>query len=139
MTTLIAACEGRASSVGPSSSDTPTSITVQPEEIESQLQTCDAVSDACAIPLGEANSARGEEICLVAVPSPDFVDTCNAAGDDVEAALHIRVRDALALLAPHKRPRRLFLREQPLPRTAAGKLRRSELAEWARAQMESPS
>lgn len=112
---------------------------VQPEELESLLQACDAVSEACALALGEPNCARGEEICLVAVPSPGFVDACNAAGDDVEATLHGRLRDTLASLAPHKRPRRLFLREQPLPRTAAGKLRRSELAEWARAQMESPS
>jgi len=49
------------------------------------------------------------------------------------------VRDALASLAPHKRPRRLFLKEQPLPRTASGKLRRADLVEWAKTQMESPS
>ncbi len=112
---------------------------VQPEEIESQLQDCDAISEACAFSLGEANSARGEEICLVAVPSPGFVDACNASGDDVEATLQSRVRDALASLAPHKRPRRLFLKEQPLPRTASGKLRRADLVEWAKTQMESPS
>jgi acyl-coenzyme A synthetase/AMP-(fatty) acid ligase len=42
-----------------------------------------------------------------------------------------RIRELLASLAPHKRPRHIVLRDEPLPRTAAGKLRRGELADWA--------
>jgi len=108
---------------------------VQPEEIEAHLQACDAITESCALALGERNSERGEEICLVAVPSPGFLDVCNAAGDDVEETLQRHIRDALASLAAHKRPRRLFLEERPLPRTAAGKLCRVELTEWAKSQL----
>ena len=109
---------------------------VQPEEIETSLQACDAIAESCALALDNGNSARGEEICLVAVPSAGFVDACQAAGDDVEQTLQRRVHDALASVAAHKRPRRVILREQALPRTATGKLRRAELAEWARTRVE---
>ena len=112
---------------------------VQPEEIEGRLQACDAISECCALALGERDSARGEEIGLVTVPSPGFLQACKAAGDDVEQILQRRVHEALASLAPHKRPRRLFLREQSLPRTETGKLRRQELTAWAKARQESPS
>jgi long-chain acyl-CoA synthetase len=105
---------------------------VQPEEIETRLQACDAVAEAGVVAIADGNSARGEEICLVAVPAPGFASVCGEADDDVEQALNRRIRDALAGLAPHKRPRRVLLRDRPLPRTAAGKLRRPELAQWAR-------
>ncbi len=105
---------------------------VQPEEIETRLQLCDAVIETGAIALDDGGSERGEQICLVAVPDPDFVSACRAAGRDIEQTLQRRIREALASLAPYKRPRRVILRDHPLPRTAAGKLRRPELAEWAR-------
>lgn len=105
---------------------------VQPEEIETRLQTCDAVTEAGVVALGDARSVRGEEICLVAVPAGD-------AGNDSGPALEDRIREALAGLAAHKRPRKVLLRMQPLPRTASGKLLREELAQWAMTQLKARS
>jgi long-chain acyl-CoA synthetase len=107
---------------------------VQPEEIENCLEGCDAVAEAGVVALGDANSVPGEEICLVAVPAQAFRGACSEPDGDVEQALLGRIRNALASLAPHKRPRRVILRDQPLPRTATGKLRRPALADWAQAE-----
>jgi long-chain acyl-CoA synthetase len=110
---------------------------VQPEEIERCLQACDGLVEACVVALGDGNAQGGEEVCLVAVPVADGDDAGNAAGDG--DSLRDRIRTTLARLAPYKRPRRIILRAEPLPRTASGKLLRAELAEWARAQAESPA
>jgi len=104
---------------------------VEPEEIETCLQDCDAVTEAGVIGLGDGNSVPGEEICLVAVPAQAFLGACGEPDGDIEQALLGRIRDALASLAPHKRPSRVILRDQPLPRTATGKVRRPALTEWA--------
>jgi len=105
---------------------------VQPEEIETCLQACAGLAEAGVVALGDARGPGGEAICLVAVP---------VAGDDQRDsdALRARIRAALAGLAPYKRPRRIIVRAEPLPRTASGKLRRAELAAWARAQGERPA
>ncbi len=122
---------------------------VEPEEIEACLQDCDAVSEAGVVGLVDGpidgpidgvsggNSVSGEEICLVAVPAQAFRDACTEPDGDVEQALLGRIRDALACLAPHKRPSRVILRDQPLPRTTTGKVRRPALTEWALAEAQS--
>jgi len=110
---------------------------VEPEEIEACLQDCDAVTEAGVIGLGDGNSVPGEEICLVAVPAQAFRGACSEPDGDVEQALLGRIRDALATLAPHKRPSRVILRDQLLPRTATGKVRRPALTEWALAESRS--
>lgn len=112
---------------------------VQPEEIEARLQACDGVAEAGLIALGEANSARGEELCLVVVPADTVPGGHQPPSAHADAALEQRIREALAALAPYKRPRRLILRAQALPRTASGKLLRAELGEWAQQQAATPS
>jgi long-chain acyl-CoA synthetase len=112
---------------------------VQPEEIEARLQACDGVAEAAVIALGEVNSARGEELCLVVVPAETSVGDHQAPNTHADTALEQRIRASLAALAPYKRPRRLILRDQALPRTTSGKLLRAELSEWARQQAATPS
>jgi long-chain acyl-CoA synthetase len=109
---------------------------VQPEEVEARLQACDGVAEACLTALGERG---GEELCLVAVPTADVVGAHQTANDSGAKALEQRIRDCLACLASHKRPRRVILREHALPRNASGKLLREELTEWARHQPEARS
>ena len=112
---------------------------VQPEEIEACLESCDALADAGVVAVGDGNCRRGEEICLVAVPAPSFLDQCLAAHVEVGPALQSRIQETLACLAPHKRPRHVIVREDSLLRTAGGKLQRRELTDWANAQMEQRS
>ena len=101
---------------------------VQPEEIEARLEVCEGVAEIGVVAVSDP--ARGDEICVVAVPARHIDAADNGAGEDRES-LESRIRGALASLAPHKRPRHVVMRDQPLPRTAAGKLRRAELAAWA--------
>jgi long-chain acyl-CoA synthetase len=117
----------------------PSGKNVQPEEIEARLQTGEDFAEVCVVATGDGNSGGGEEICLVAVPSSRFVADCEAALEDVEQALQRRIRECLACLAPYKRPRRVILRGEPLPRTVTGKLRRADVTKWARMHVERQS
>jgi len=112
---------------------------VQPEEIETRLQACEDLAETCVIALGDGNSQGGEEIGLVAVAASHLTAHCRATHEDIEQSLQRRIREALASLAPHKRPRRVILRDEPLPRTVTGKLLRGEVTAWARAQLEARS
>lgn len=107
---------------------------VQPEEIETCLERCDAVAESGVVGLGDGRSGDGESLCLVAVPAAPFLVACREPGGDVAQVLLGHIRDTLDTLAPYKRPQRVILRDHPLPRTATGKLRRSALAEWADAE-----
>jgi long-chain acyl-CoA synthetase len=107
---------------------------VEPEEIEACLQGCDAVAEAGVVGLGDGNSVQGEEICLVAVPAQAFKGAHGEPDGDVRQALLGRIRDALASLAPHKHPSRVILRDEPLPRTTSGKVRRPALTDWVLAE-----
>jgi long-chain acyl-CoA synthetase len=107
---------------------------VQPEEIETRLEGCDAVAEAGVVGITDENATRGAEICLVVVPAADLAGACGSAEAAFDQAMQVRIRQALGSLASYKRPRRVILRERPLPRTASGKLHRPELTEWVLAQ-----
>jgi acyl-CoA synthetase (AMP-forming)/AMP-acid ligase II len=104
---------------------------VQPEEVEACLRERPEVSDVGVTGLGSTRQGNGEEVCAIVVPSLAFTDNCRSAGEDAEQALRCMVTEAACTLAPHKRPKRIVVRHQALPRTAAGKLKRSALPELA--------
>lgn len=91
---------------------------VSPAEVEAVLGGCVAVAEVGVAAVPDAR--WGQVVGAWVVPCPGERPTL----EQLRAACDGR-------LAPHKRPRRLFLTES-LPRTALGKLRRAELAALAR-------
>jgi acyl-CoA synthetase (AMP-forming)/AMP-acid ligase II len=89
---------------------------VYPAEVEAVLDQHPAVAESCVVGLPDAD--WGSRVVAVAVRSrgPDVSDA------DLEA--HAR-----SALAGYKVPREVIWRTAPLPRTAAGKLRRREVRE----------
>jgi len=102
---------------------------VQPEEIERRLEACEGLAESGVVAVDGA--MRGDEICLVAVPAQAIEGVDCDSIENRKPALEARIRDLLTSLAPYKRPRHIVLHDRPLPRTAAGKLLRAELARWA--------
>jgi acyl-coenzyme A synthetase/AMP-(fatty) acid ligase len=96
---------------------------IGPFEVESVLMTHPAVAEAAVI--GLPDSDRGEIVAAVCVLAPGAAPT-----DDLRRELQEHVK---RLTAPYKHPR-LVEFVAALPRTASGKLRRSELRsrrEWS--------
>ncbi|GJG87459.1 2-succinylbenzoate--CoA ligase [Gemmatimonadetes bacterium T265] len=98
---------------------------VYPAEVEAALLADARVAEAAVV--GVPDATWGQRVVAV-VRLAD--DAPNAAGEDVAAALRAGCR---ARLAGYKVPREVRVVATPLPRTAAGKLRRAAVREALRA------
>src|SRR5690606_18168366 len=91
---------------------------VYPDEVEQLLARHPAFAEVCV--LGIPAQSGNEQVCAVVVP---------AAADAVLDA-EAEVARALAQLASFKRPTRIIVRREPIPRTTTRKAKRSALAAW---------
>jgi acyl-CoA synthetase (AMP-forming)/AMP-acid ligase II len=96
---------------------------VYPDEVEQLLAQHPAFAEVCV--LGVAARRGNEEVCAVVVPGSE--DTLDA---------EVEVGRALASLAAFKRPTRVVVRREPIPRTTTRKAKRAELAAWLSAHRE---
>lgn len=96
---------------------------VYPDEVEQLLAQHPAFAEVCV--LGVTGRRGHEEVCAVVVPTAD---------DPLDA--EAEVARALASLAAFKRPTRVVVRREPIPRTTTRKAKRAELAAWLSAHRE---
>jgi long-chain acyl-CoA synthetase len=108
---------------------------VQPEEVEAVLQRSPSLREACV--LGVRSHARrgaeGEEVWAVIVPA-DAGSPAAGARKDGRAAVDTWMEEEVARiasnLAPFKRPVRVVVHKDELPKTASGKLKRAAIRQW---------
>lgn len=93
---------------------------VYPDEVEQVLERHPAFAEVCV--LGVPSRNGNEEVCAVVVPAAD-------AALDAEA----EVARALAGVAAFKRPTRVVVRSESIPRTTTRKAKRAALAAWVTA------
>jgi fatty-acyl-CoA synthase len=96
-------------------------LNVYPKEVEDVLYGLDGVVEASVV--GVPDERWGEAPVAVIVGDVDPADVDARCG---------------RLLASYKRPRRVILRAEPLPRTPTGKVLKRELRPWARAELGLP-
>ncbi len=101
---------------------------VFPEEIESVLETSPNFSDICVFgtkrTFGEKDGC--EEIAVVIVPTADY-SAKFTEWDNLEAAVVNEVKYLSGRLAPYKRPIKIIVHSENLPRTTTRKLKRNEI------------
>lgn len=94
---------------------------VYPDEVEQLLAQHAGFAEVCV--LGVAARHGNEEVCAVIVPaSPGELDA------------EAEVARALAAIAAFKRPTRIVVRREPIPRTTTRKAKRAALASWVAAR-----
>ena len=102
---------------------------VQPEELENVLFEHPYIEEGCVV-AAQGNDDCAEEVCAIAVATEAAVRYCrdHAAnlGDIVRRIIEMQSRN----LAPAKRPTRIYLRSEPLPRTSTRKVRRPDVRRW---------
>lgn len=101
---------------------------VFPEEIESVLETSTNFAEVCVFGMkrtfGEKDGC--EEIAVVIVPTTDYSSKFTQ-WDNLETAVVNEVKFLSGRLAPYKRPIKIIVRSENLPRTTTRKLKRNEI------------
>src|SRR5262249_41124797 len=92
---------------------------VHPEEVEEALAKAASIKEVCIVGViaGTGLKAGTEEVCAVVVPSDQLLAETANNSDQMEAAIREEFDQLLKGVAPFKRPSRLLIREEPLPRT----------------------
>ncbi len=104
---------------------------VNPEEVEAVISSSQLIKEVCVIgQLSRDGLQQGsEEICAVIVPSESLArrsDERSAIEDEISE----EVNRLVATLAPFKRPSKVFIRFEDLPKTSTRKVKRVLVAEW---------
>jgi long-chain acyl-CoA synthetase len=105
---------------------------VQPEELEAVLFETPWIEEGCIVGVtGKQGLMEGsEEVCAIVVATDTAVAHCAAHARNLgEFVSHVVEQQAQGI-APCKRPTRVYLYEEPLPRTSTRKVRRPEVCEW---------
>jgi len=94
---------------------------VYPDEVEAVL--ADSPAFAEVVVLGARARGHGhEEVCAIVVPAPGASDCVDVASAEIARCL--------AGVASFKRPTRVVIRREPIPRTTTRKAKRNALAAW---------
>lgn len=111
---------------------------IVPEEVESVLAVAPSIKELCVLGRKSSDGFKEgqEEVCAVAVPQDQVAADCN--GDLAAIEKQIKKEfDALGEnLAPYKRPTRLYVHLEDLPKTATRKVKRQDLLKWIGTQTE---
>jgi long-chain acyl-CoA synthetase len=102
---------------------------VQPEELEAVLFEHPYIEEGCVV---GAIASQGlmkdsEEVCAIAVASEEAVRRC---GESLCDTIQHIIEEKALNIAPGKRPTRIVLRSESLPRTSTRKIRRPNVRQW---------
>lgn len=107
-----------------------------PEEVETAFGPATTVKEVCVLGKKSKEGIREgtEEVCVVAVPTDTLLHEHKDDPQAVRQAIKKEL-DALAEnLAPYKRPNRLYIRIDELPKTVTRKVKRPSVIEWLNSQ-----
>ena len=102
---------------------------VQPEELENVLFEHPYIAEGCVV-AGAGPDANTEEVCAIAVATDTAVRYCREHAKNLGDMMRRIVEAQARTLAPAKRPTRIYLRTEPLPRTSTRKVRRPDVRRW---------
>lgn len=107
---------------------------VQPEEVETALERCPLVEEACVLATAATKGlkAGGEQVTAVVVPTEAARDE-HPDRDALANAVSSAARDAVASLAAFKRPARILVRDEEFDKTPARKVKRDAVRSWVAA------
>jgi long-chain acyl-CoA synthetase len=109
---------------------------VQPEELEAVLFQHPFIAEGCVV--GRTNDVGltkdTEEVCAIAVATEAAIEYCATHAQNLGEYIRQLIEQQALSVAPCKRPTRIYLRSEPLPRTATRKVRRPEVCRWISGQ-----
>ncbi len=102
---------------------------VFPEEIESVLEQSPNFAEVCVMGMKKAFGEKDgcEEIAAIIVPKETFCAKFENNKEELENAIKNEVKYLSNRLAPYKRPIKIIVRQENLPRTTTRKLKRNDI------------
>lgn len=101
---------------------------VFPEEIETVLEQSTNFAEVCVCGMARTFGEKDgcEEIVAIIVPTTDYASNFSDV-DNLQTAIQNEVKYLSSQLAPYKRPIKIIVRTETLPRTTTRKLKRGEI------------
>jgi long-chain acyl-CoA synthetase len=101
---------------------------VNPDEVEAVISKSELIKEVCVVGAisSDGLTAGTEEVCAIIVPIEEVV----RESEDIDEAIGAEVRRLYNELAPYKRPSRICVRLEDLPKTTTRKVKRAVLLEW---------
>ncbi len=111
---------------------------VHPEEVEAVLSESSLIKEICVLgKKATSGSKEGtEEVTAVVVPAESLVKKSEAI-EKVQTEIKAEIDRLSEKLATYKRPSKIFIHTDDLPKTATRKIKRSIVLEWIKANEES--
>ena len=105
---------------------------VQPEELEAVLFENPWIEEGCVVgAIGKHGLLEGcEEVCAIVVATKAAVMHCEKHAKNLREFISHVVEQQAQSIEPGNRPTRVYLCEEPLPRTSTKKIRRPQVCEW---------
>jgi long-chain acyl-CoA synthetase len=104
---------------------------VNPEEVEATLSQSELIKEVCVVgQLSREGLEQGfEEVCAVAVPSESLSSRLSEPGA-IQDEIAKEIERLAMSLAPFKRPSKVVIRLEDLPKTSTRKVKRANVLEW---------
>lgn len=104
---------------------------VFPEEIEAVFEKSPKFAEVCVLGVKKTGGEKdgNEEIAAVVVPSDSLKAECEGDYDKVEAQISAEIKTLSKRLAHYKRPVKIIVRDEHLPRTSTNKVKRKAVKE----------
>jgi long-chain acyl-CoA synthetase len=109
-----------------------------PEEVEAAFGPATLVKEVCVLGKKSKDGIKEgtEEVCVVAVPSDALVHQHKDDKQAIRQAIKKELDGLAEHLATYKRPSRLFIKDDELPKTVTRKVKRPAVVAWLDSQTE---
>ncbi|MBX9686887.1 MAG: AMP-binding protein [Candidatus Obscuribacterales bacterium] len=107
-----------------------------PEEVEAALANASTVKELCVLGKKSSDGFKegSEEVCAVAVPSDALLHEFKDDKQAILQAIKKELDELAEHLASYKRPSKIFISMDELPKTVTRKVKRPAVLEWLKAQ-----
>lgn len=115
----------------------PSGKNVQTEEVEEAVARSLNIKECCVVghTVRGGLTDGGEEICIVVVPSDECIEAAGESSEQLEKRLCQEVYKYARTLAGYKRPTRVLVSRNDLPKTSTRKIRRILVSRWVTQQL----
>lgn len=103
-----------------------------PEEVEAAFGTAHSIKELCVLGRKSKDGFKEgtEEVCVVVVPADSLASECKGDQAKIYQTVKKELDELGQHLAPYKRPTKIVIREDELPKTATRKVKRPLVQEW---------
>jgi long-chain acyl-CoA synthetase len=115
----------------------PNGKNVQVEEVEEAVSSSLIIKECCVVghKVHGGLMHGGEEICIVVVPGDELIEDMAGFSEELEERLNQEVDKCAKALTGYKRPTRILVSVDELPKTSTRKIKRMLVSRWVNTQL----